>query len=121
MGFELQTVRTRVRQVTEPPGDLDSRAFRAAELRSEHARVTAILTVCAGLLALVLVRGFLSLAAGRHGEAWPFAVLLASMTAYEWWWLRFIKNAIGRICRRSRRVAGSRRRSLPSAAATRKT
>jgi serine phosphatase RsbU (regulator of sigma subunit) len=45
-------------------------------------------------LALVLVRGFLSLAAGRHGEAWPFAVLLASMTAYEWWWLRFIKNAI---------------------------
>ncbi|MGA7413645.1 MAG: hypothetical protein WBW33_24430, partial [Bryobacteraceae bacterium] len=71
-------------------------SFRVAELRSEYARVTALLSVFAGLLAtLVLSRGIMSLMQERRGAAWPFAVLLAAMTAYEVVWLRFVKRAMG--------------------------
>ena len=55
-----------MRQVNKPSGnpalEFDSRAFRAAELRSENARVTSILTACASLLALILMRGLQSVA-----------------------------------------------------------
>ena len=71
-------------------------SFRVAELRSECARVTALLSVFAGLLAtLVLSRGIMSLMQEHRGAAWPFALLLAAMTAYEVVWLRFVKRAIG--------------------------
>ena len=53
-----------------------------------------VLAVFGGLFALVLIRGGLSLAAGRRGEAWPFALLLGLMTAYELIWLRYVKLAI---------------------------
>jgi serine phosphatase RsbU (regulator of sigma subunit) len=69
-------------------------SFRLAELRSECARVTALLSVFGSLLALIVVRGAISLAHGRTGMAWPFAVLLAGMTAYESAWLRFIRRTI---------------------------
>jgi serine phosphatase RsbU (regulator of sigma subunit) len=36
----------------------------------------------------------MSLGAGGRGEAWPFALLLAGMTAYEAGWLRFVNRAI---------------------------
>src|SRR4051794_8932088 len=35
----------------------------------------------------------MSLAQGRRGEAWPFAVLLAGMMLYEGLWLRFVSRA----------------------------
>ena len=71
-------------------------SFRGAELRSECVRVTALLSVFASLLAtLVLSRGIMSLMQEHRGAAWPFAVLLATMTAYEVVWLRFVKRAIG--------------------------
>ena len=51
-----------------------------------------------------LIRGSLSLAAGRRGEAWPFALLLGLMTAYELIWLGYVKLAItlGRSVSRAR-------------------
>ena len=71
-------------------------SFRVAELRSECARVTALLSVFAGLLAtLVLSRGIMSLMQEHRGAAWPFAALLAAMTAYEVAWLRFVKRTLG--------------------------
>ncbi|MGA7409644.1 MAG: SpoIIE family protein phosphatase, partial [Bryobacteraceae bacterium] len=71
-------------------------SFRAAELRSECARVMALLSVFAGLLAtLVLSRGIMSLMQEHRGAGWPFVGLLAAMTAYEVVWLRFVKRAIG--------------------------
>jgi len=74
--------------------EFNSRAFHAAELRSERNRVAALLSVFAGVLVLLLIRGILALEAGRHGEAWPFVVLLAVMTAYEVVWLKSVNRAI---------------------------
>ena len=69
--------------------------FRVAELRSECARVKALLSVFASLLAtLVLSRGIMSLMQEHRGTAWPFAVLLAAITAYEVVWLKFVTRAI---------------------------
>lgn len=72
----------------------ESPAFRLAELRSEWTRVRTLLGVFAGLLVLIVLRGVISLAGGHRGEAWPFALLLAGMTAYEVVWLRFVRNSI---------------------------
>src|SRR5271157_750479 len=81
-------------RMIDPKIELPS--FRVAELRSESARVTALLSVFASLLAtLVLSRGIMSLMQEHRGAAWPFAVLLAAMAAYEVVWLRFVKRAIG--------------------------
>src|SRR5882724_548062 len=74
--------------------EIKSPAFHLAELRSECARVTAVLGAFGSLLALVLIRAVMSLAEGHRGEAWPFALLLAAMTAYEAGWLRFVRRAI---------------------------
>jgi serine phosphatase RsbU (regulator of sigma subunit) len=74
--------------------DTKAPSFREAELRSERTRVRVLLGVLAGLLTLVLIRGAVSQAEGYPGEAWPFAVLLALMTAYETAWLRLITQAI---------------------------
>jgi serine phosphatase RsbU (regulator of sigma subunit) len=76
------------------PTEIESTSFHAAELRSECARVKALLSVFASLLALVLIRGAMSLAQGHAGQAWPFAMLLAAMTVYEVAWLKFIQGAI---------------------------
>jgi serine phosphatase RsbU (regulator of sigma subunit) len=86
---------------------LQSKDFKAAELRSEWTRVTAVLGTFGGLLVLMLVRGGLYLAEGRRGEIWPFAVLLAAMTAYELIWLRFVTQALasGRAVSRARWAA----------------
>ena len=71
-------------------------SFRVAELRSECARVMALLSVFASLLAtLVLSRGIMSLMQEHRGAGWPFVGLLAAMTAYEVMWLRFVKRSIG--------------------------
>ena len=75
--------------------EFQSEAFQQATLRSERARVLALLGVFGSLLVLVLIRGGMSLAQGHRGEAWPFALLLAVMTAYEALWLRFVGRAIG--------------------------
>jgi serine phosphatase RsbU (regulator of sigma subunit) len=74
--------------------EIKSHSFRLAELRSEWVRVSALLGVFGSLLVLVLVRGVMSVAEGHRGEAWPFALLLAVITAYEVAWLRFVKRAI---------------------------
>lgn len=74
--------------------EIKSPAFQLAELRSECARVTALLSVFGALLVLVLIRGVISLAEGYRGEAWPFALLLTVMTAYEVIWLKFVRRAI---------------------------
>ncbi len=74
--------------------DAKSPAFRQAELRSERARVGAVLLVLAGMLVLVLVRGVASLAQGQRGEVWPFALLLAIMTGYETGWMAYIRRVI---------------------------
>jgi serine phosphatase RsbU (regulator of sigma subunit) len=74
--------------------DIDSHSFHLAELRSERARVGALLIVLGSLLTLVLLRGVISLAGGHPGQAWPFALLLAAVLAYELPWLRFIKRVI---------------------------
>jgi serine phosphatase RsbU (regulator of sigma subunit) len=74
--------------------DINSKAFRLTELRSECIRVAATLVVFGGLLALVLIRAITSLANGLRGEAWPFGLLLAVFTAYELVWLRFVKRAL---------------------------
>lgn len=74
--------------------ELKSEAFQLARLRSERTRVYALLGVLGTLLLLVLVRGCISLAQGRRGEAWPFVLLLALVTAYEALWLRFVDRAI---------------------------
>src|SRR5436309_3566977 len=73
--------------------EIQSHAFRLAELRSECARVIAVLGVFGTLLVLVLIRGIASLAAGFRGEAWPFALLLGLAAAYELLWLRFVRQA----------------------------
>ena len=52
---------------------------------------------------LVLIRGVISLAEGRRGAAWPFAILLAAMTAYETVWLRLVSRAV----RSSRKISNS--------------
>ena len=74
--------------------EIKSPAFHRAQLRSECFRIIVLLSIFGSLLVLVLIRGVMSLAQGRRGEAWPFAVLLAIMTAYEVIWLRFIRRAI---------------------------
>jgi len=74
--------------------EINSPAFRLAELRSECTRITALLSVFGSLLVLVSVRGVISLAEGHRGEAWPFVLLLAIMTAYEVVWLRFVRRAL---------------------------
>jgi serine phosphatase RsbU (regulator of sigma subunit) len=74
--------------------DVTAPSFQAAELRSEVARVRVLLGVFGTLLALILVRGIVSLAEGRAGEAWPFAALLVLTTSYEFWWLRYVLQAI---------------------------
>jgi serine phosphatase RsbU (regulator of sigma subunit) len=78
----------------KPDSEIASQAFRQAELRSECTRIAALLTLFGSLLALVLIRALISLAEGRHGEAWPFVLLLAGMTAYEVVWLRFIRATL---------------------------
>lgn len=83
--------------------EFKSDSFHLAELRSESARVAALLGVFGALLLLILIRGVISLAEGHRGEAWPFAVLLAVMTAYEAVWLRFVKQAT----RSSRKISKS--------------
>ena len=52
--------------------EFQSEAFQQATLRSERARVLALLGVFGSLLVLVLIRGGMSLAQGHRGEAWPF-------------------------------------------------
>jgi serine phosphatase RsbU (regulator of sigma subunit) len=74
--------------------EIQSHSFQLAQLRSECARVKTLLSVFAGLLAVVLVRGLISLAEGHRGETWPFALLLALITAYEVLWLRIVRRAI---------------------------
>jgi serine phosphatase RsbU (regulator of sigma subunit) len=74
--------------------EIKSQAFQQARLRSERARVLALLSVCASLLLLVLIRGSISLTLGQRGAAWPFALLLAGATVYEALWLRFVTRAI---------------------------
>jgi serine phosphatase RsbU (regulator of sigma subunit) len=74
--------------------DIKSASFHQAELRSENVRVTALLSVLGSLLALVLIRGMVSLAEGYRGETWPFALLLGAMTVYEVLWIRFIRHSI---------------------------
>jgi serine phosphatase RsbU (regulator of sigma subunit) len=76
--------------------EIQSPAFQLARLRSERARVLTLLGVFGGLLLLVLIRGGMSLLQGYRGEAWPFAILLAAMIAYEVLWLRFVDRAIER-------------------------
>ena len=83
--------------------EIDSQAFQLAMLRSERARVRALLGVFASLLVLVLIRGAISLTKGYRGEAWPFVLLLAAMTTYEALWLRFISRAISS-CRKVSRA-----------------
>src|SRR5437588_2180590 len=63
--------------------EIHSPSFKEAELRSESSRVAALLGAFAALFVIVLIRGALSMAGGGRGEAWPFALLLAGMTAYE--------------------------------------
>ncbi len=75
--------------------EIQSPAFQLAELQSECTRVAALLGVLGCFLAVMLIRGGLSLAEGYRGEVWPFALLLAVTTAYEVAWLRFVKGAIG--------------------------
>ena len=74
--------------------DMKPQAVRLAELRSECTRIKALLGVFASLLGLVVIRGIMSLMHGQHGQAWPFAVLLAAITAYEVIWLRVVRRAI---------------------------
>jgi serine phosphatase RsbU (regulator of sigma subunit) len=74
--------------------DIKSPSFQRAELRSECARVSALLVFFGSLLALVLVRGIVSLADGRQGEAWPFAAILLITAVYEVGWLRFIRGVL---------------------------
>jgi serine phosphatase RsbU (regulator of sigma subunit) len=73
---------------------LKSQAFQTAELRSECIRITVLLTVFGSLLGLVAIRGVIYVAHGYHGTAWPFALILAVMTAYELVWLRSVRRAI---------------------------
>src|SRR5262249_26977021 len=70
-----------------------SLAFQLAELRSECTRITALLSVLGSLLTLILIRGAITLTQG-YGATWPFALLLAVMTAYEVMWLRSVRRAI---------------------------
>jgi serine phosphatase RsbU (regulator of sigma subunit) len=74
--------------------EIHSPSFKAAELRSESSRVAALLAAFAALLVILLIRGAFSLAGGGRGEAWPFALLLAGMTAYELARLGYIRKAI---------------------------
>jgi serine phosphatase RsbU (regulator of sigma subunit) len=74
--------------------EIDQQSFQHAELRSECIRVTALLRLFACLFGLGLIRAVVSLLEGRHGEAWPFVVLLGAMTFYEWLWLRAVKRSI---------------------------
>src|SRR5947208_9717755 len=70
--------------------DIKSPSFRQVELRSECARVSVLLVVFGSLLALVLVRGIVSLAQGRRGDALPSVMALLIVATYEIVWLRFI-------------------------------
>ena len=74
--------------------EINSQSFQLAELRSECVRITALLGVFGALLVLVLLRALMSLAEGLRGEAWPFALLLAAMTAYEAQRLRSVRQAL---------------------------
>ena len=76
--------------------EIQSPAFQLARLRSERARVLTLLGVFGSLFLLVLIRGGMSLLQGYRGEAWPFAILLAAMIAYEVFWLKFVDQAIER-------------------------
>jgi serine phosphatase RsbU (regulator of sigma subunit) len=72
----------------------NSHSFQRAELRSECARVIALLGVFVSLLTLVLIRGLVSIAEGHRGVVWPFAMLLVIMIGYEVVWLRIVRRAI---------------------------
>ena len=74
--------------------ETEDRSFQQAELQSERTRVKALLAVFGGLLALILVRGIVSLTQGQRGESWPFIVALIIVTAYELVWLRMITRAL---------------------------
>ena len=74
--------------------EIRSPGFRLEELHSECTRVAALLGVLGSLFVVVLIRGGMALAHGRHGEAWPFALVLAIMMGYEVAWLRFVRRAI---------------------------
>lgn len=75
-------------------GDVSLQAFKEAELQSELIRVRSLLGLVACLLLLIVIRAMTLLVEGRHGQAWPFAGLLAAITLYEWLWLRIVKRAI---------------------------
>src|SRR5690242_10479580 len=74
--------------------ELHSPFFREAKLRSEWACVAMPLAACAALLSLLLICGALSLAASSRGEAWPFAFLLAIVTACDLARLSVVAQAI---------------------------
>ena len=63
--------------------EIKSQEYRLAELRSELARISALFVAFGILLAVLLIRGVVSLADGHRGETWPFAVLLAASAIYE--------------------------------------
>ena len=74
--------------------EINSRTFQEAELRSERARVNALLRVFAGVLVVVLIRGAVSLIEGQRSVVWPFGILLAMITIYEVAWLGFVNRSI---------------------------
>jgi serine phosphatase RsbU (regulator of sigma subunit) len=73
---------------------IKSKAFEDAKLASEQTRILALLIVFSCLFFVLLLRGSMSLAEGRSGEAWPFAILLGAVAAYEAVWLRLIRQAM---------------------------
>jgi serine phosphatase RsbU (regulator of sigma subunit) len=73
--------------------EIKLQSFQLAQLRSERARIIALLGAFGSLLGLILIR-VISLAEGQRSEAWPFAVPLAVMTAYEVVLLRLVRRAI---------------------------
>ena len=70
------------------------KSIQLAQLHSECILVRTLLGLFASLFGLSLIRAVLLLIEGRHGEAWPFAVLLGAMTLHESLWLRIVKHAI---------------------------
>ncbi len=74
--------------------DIDSPAFRSAELKGEHVRVVTLMGILGSLLLLVLVRAITAIAQGRRSEVWALALVLALAIGYEAVWLVYIRGAI---------------------------
>src|SRR4051794_13731621 len=74
--------------------EIKSQEYQLAELRSELARISALLGAFGILLAVLLIRGAASFAGGHRGEPWPFAALLAAITIYELGWFRVVRRAL---------------------------